>query len=331
MLQKEQKEQAVVTKVDASPEVGDNSEDSAISNTSSTDRHFTWTLAWWCHRMEGSPFNAGELCDMAKALQVQLDLVGEKDWELVREKGVEMGCMIPDMSNIGPGGIKPEPFEPGFNDTRYANDVHGVLSKALDLSSKVGISSIVVFTGIATEIDPDQQYLQIVKGFRRQHEGHESLIEKAERLQVTFMMEMLNTKGDKETWRGHPGYLGNSTNDLVEKVIKPVNSSRLRLAFDIYHVSMMDEDPLDMIEKHHEFIGNVQVAGMLSDDGANRGEITAGGQMIDYKAVFCKLREKLPDGGKGIPVLLEYIPSSNVKKNVRDDLMEAIRLCEGAI
>jgi hydroxypyruvate isomerase len=296
------------------------------SSENSQNRHFTWSLAWWCHRMEGSPFDADRLCGLANHLGVKLDLVEKSEWKLVNERDVKMGCMLPEMTMAD--GLRLEPFVPGFNDPQYADGVHKVLSSALDLASQNGIASIIVFTGMGTNEDESEQYDKIVKGFIDEPiDGRESLIKKAERLQVTFMMEMLNTNGDEKTWRGHPGYLGNSTNKLVEKVIKRVNSSRLRLAFDIYHVAMMREDPLEMIENHHEFIGNVQVAGM-TEGNANRGEITAEGQMIRYADVFSKLREKLPGGGKGIPVLLEYIPSSKVPETVRYDLASAINVCE---
>lgn len=290
-------------------------------------RYFQYALPDWCNRLFGAKHDTAGLCELAKFLDVDLDLVAYDQWSDVKKAEIGLSCVLPVMG-AAPDGEDYLPFVPGFNDEKLTDQVRGALDEALDKASEGGVPFVLVFTGFDTGDTRDVQYERIVKGFTDDSSG-ESLVAKAERLGVTFVIEMLNTEGDEETWRGHPGYLGNNTTELVEKVVRPIDSKNFRLAFDVYHVVMMGEDPLEMIEQHHDVIGYVHVAGvMTSDEGhhpENRGELNLDGQVIDYPPIMAALAQHLPSGTY---VLLEYIPNRITALGVRERLQQAIALCE---
>lgn len=294
--------------------------------------YFRYAIPDWCNRLFGAKVDTAGLCQLAEIVHADLDLVAYDQWTEVQQRGVQLSCVLPDMGTDS-NGKKYDPFVPGPNNRDHWRRIYDALSEALEkcAAAEPKVENVLVFTGNATEEDRDVQFQNIVDFYLSTQFGP-SLIAKAEDLGITFVIEMLNTTGDPETWKGHPGYLGNSTSDVVEKLIRPIGSSRFKLAFDVYHVVMMEEDPIDMIETYHEDIGYVHVAGvMLQEEGhhpQNRGELTISGQVVDYPAVMKKLAEHLP---RGTYVLLEYIPQEATVSRVRENLQRAVQLCESGI
>lgn len=271
-----------------------------------------------------------DLIALARALDADLDLVPYEEANLVAAAEVQMSCILPVMGK-DERGEEFLPFFPGFNSGKYDAVVRAALNEALDHAAKHNIRYVICFTGYDNGEDRAVQFARIVAAYQDTSSG-ESLLAKAERLGVTFVMEMLNTIGDDATWRGHPGYLGNDSNELVEQVIRKVNSPYLRFAFDIYHVVMMGEDPMEMIARHHDVIGYVHVAGVFGEDDGyaahNRGELNRDGQQIDYPPLMAALARHLP---KDTYVLLEYIPNSATPEDVTRNLHAAIDICEAGV
>jgi len=289
-------------------------------------RHFRIALAEWCNSGFGAELDIAKQCVLAKRLDADLDLVPYDQWGAVKEAGVAMSCVLPDMGDM-------PPFVPGFNDPAHCERVRGAISLALDRASEYDVPFVIVFTGMATKGDRDEQFRLIVEGFTKPGDGErESLVTKAERLGVTLIIEQLNTQGEEKTWRGHPGYLGTSVSELVEKVIVPIGSTHFRLAFDVYHVVMEGLDPLAMIEKHHGHIAYVHAAGVMRQEGGhhpkNRGELHLAGQVVDYPAVMAALAKYVPEGTY---CLLEYIPNEQDPAAVEANLAAAIQLCESKV
>jgi sugar phosphate isomerase/epimerase len=300
------------------------------TETNKPERYFRYAIPDWCNRLFGAKRDTAGLCEWGTELEVALDLVDYDQWEAVQKAHVGLSCVLPVMGQDD-DGENYLPFVPGFNDLTHHDRVRGALNEALGKAAAASVPFILVFTGFDTGESRDVQFERIVAAYTDNSSG-ESLIAKAERLGIVFVIEMLNTKGDEETWKGHPGYLGNDTTELVSKVIRPIGSTHFGLAFDVYHVVMMDEDPLDVITQHHDVIKYVHVAGVLrADEGhhpQNRGELDLDGQVIDYPLVMAALAKILP---KGTYVLLEYIPTYGTKEGVEQNLYSAIALCESEI
>jgi hydroxypyruvate isomerase len=143
--------------------------------------------------------------------------------------------------------------------------------------------------------------------------GYKQLVGHAEKKGVTLCIEMLNSRHGNGFMQGHPGYQGDHTDYCIE-LIKRVGSERMKLLFDIYHVSIMDGDVITRIHQHKDYIGHVHTAG-----NPGRGELDDK-QEINYKPIM----EALIDiGYKGF-VGQEFIPTRNPLQGLR----EAVAICD---
>ena len=113
--------------------------------------------------------------------------------------------------------------------------------------------------------------------------------------------------------KGHPGYQGDHIDQCVE-IVKAVSSPGLKVLFDAYHIQIMDGDLISRINKHHEFIGHVQIAG-----NPGRGEI-GDNQEINYRGLMKALLKVNYTGYVGH----EWIPTGDPLKG----LEEAISICD---
>ena len=102
----------------------------------------------------------------------------------------------------------------------------------------------------------------------------------------TLLLEPLNTALD------HPGCFLNRSAPGVE-LVKRVASGRVKLLYDIYHMSMMNEDVLTEIERNLDWIGYFHVADLPGRHQPGTGK-------IDYQAVNALLRRTRYDGFIGM-------------------------------
>ena len=82
----------------------------------------------------------------------------------------------------------------------------------------------------------------------------------AEEKGINLCLEILNTRDDTHPMKGHPGYFGNDV-ELCIDLIKSVDSPRMKLLFDVYHVQVMNGDIIRRIREYHPYIGHYHVAG----------------------------------------------------------------------
>jgi hydroxypyruvate isomerase len=102
----------------------------------------------------------------------------------------------------------------------------------------------------------------------------------------TLLLEPLNTVLD------HRGCFLNHSTPAVE-LLKRVNNGRVKLLYDIYHMSMMNEDVLIEIERNLGWIGHLHVADLPGRHQPGTGK-------IDYRAVNALLRRAQYDGFIGM-------------------------------
>jgi hydroxypyruvate isomerase len=88
---------------------------------------------------------------------------------------------------------------------------------------------------------------------------------------VMLLLEPLNTVLD------HRGYFLNSSQVGFE-VVRKVDSPRVKLLYDIYHMSMMGEDVMAQIRSHIHEVGYLHVADMPGRHEPGTGK-------IDYRAI----------------------------------------------
>ncbi len=100
----------------------------------------------------------------------------------------------------------------------------------------------------------------LVKGLSRTQmrqnvlEGLKATAERAEKAGITLLLEVLNDKVD------HPGYFLTSSDEGAE-LCRKVNSPRLKLLFDCYHMQIMEGDLTGHIRKNLDVIGHIHSAG----------------------------------------------------------------------
>jgi hydroxypyruvate isomerase len=129
----------------------------------------------------------------------------------------------------------------------------------------------------------------------------------AEELKVTLCIELLNSKVN------HPGYMADTTKWGVE-VCKRVNSPRVKLLYDIYHMQIMEGDIIRTIRDNIQYIGHFHTAG---NPGRHEFDET---QELNYPAI-CKVIAET--GYQGI-LSHEYTPTSDPLGT----LEKMMKLCE---
>ena len=132
--------------------------------------------------------------------------------------------------------------------------------------------------------------------------GLKPTVELAEEAGVTLLLEPLNTVRD------HPGYWLASS-DLGAEICRALNSDRMRLLFDCYHMQIMEGNLLQHIERNLDVIGHFHMAGVPGRHELYRSE-------VDYPYLV-KQSEAL--GYQGV-FGLEYSPSIDDETSIRETL-----------
>ena len=102
----------------------------------------------------------------------------------------------------------------------------------------------------------------------------------------TLLLEPLNTALD------HRGCFLNHSAPGVE-IVRRVDSPRVKLLYDIYHMSMMNEDVLTEIDRNLDWIGYFHVADLPGRHQPGTGK-------VDYQAVNALLRRAKYEGFIGM-------------------------------
>ena len=85
-------------------------------------------------------------------------------------------------------------------------------------------------------------------------DGLKATAKRVEKAGITLLLEVLNDKVD------HPGYFLTSS-DEGAALCREVNSPRLKLLFDCYHMQIMEGDLTGHLRKNMDVIGHIHSAG----------------------------------------------------------------------
>lgn len=158
---------------------------------------------------------------------------------------------------------------PRFNFTLPGADVNEFyegFKKSLEVAKTLGCPRLVVTSGVGFPGAKRQVQLDyLVEVFSK-------TADLAKPYGIDVVFEAANTKVD------HPGVLVDTTADAVY-VVDKVAKSNFLLQYDIYHSIVMGEDPFELLEKHKDIIGYIQIA-----DAPGRGEPGTGD--VDFKRIF---------------------------------------------
>ncbi|MCG3126380.1 MAG: hypothetical protein CHACPFDD_01215 [Phycisphaerae bacterium] len=240
----------------------------------------------WCYG--GMPLE--ELCRNAAAMGIQsVELLSENEWAAPKKFGIT--CAVANgPTSIGKGWNRVEHHE------RFVKESQ----RLLPLVKDAGIPNMIVFSGNREGLPDDEGAANCIKGLKQ-------IMPLAEKLGVTVVMELLNSRVD------HKDYQCDRTPWGVS-VVKGVGSERFKLLYDIYHMQIMEGDVIRTIRDNWDCIAHFHTGGV-----PGRNEIDQS-QELNYGAICRAIVEK---GFKGF-LAQEFIPARDPMTSLR----QAAQICD---
>jgi hydroxypyruvate isomerase len=193
------------------------------------------SFAWWC--FANGPLSPEVLARTAAEIGYDgVDLVPQVHWPLVKSHGLSIAAV---------GGHSP--LEDGLNKRENRDRIAHEIKDNLKLAQEWGIPNLIVFSGNRNGLD-DNSGVEITA------ENLSAVARMAEDAGVNLVLELLNSKVD------HPDYQCDKTAWGV-RVIEMVNSPRVKLLYDIYHMQIMEGDIIRTIQDHHPHFAHYHTAG----------------------------------------------------------------------
>jgi hydroxypyruvate isomerase len=182
-----------------------------------------------------------EFCRACKGMGLSaIDLLAPEDWPVVRDCGL--------VCSMGYAAIREDFIPRGFNDPANHDFLVGELERALPLAAQQGIPNLIAMFGNRQGRTDAQGIEACVTGLRR-------IAPLAEHHSVTICVELLNSKVDHHDYQGDHTAFG-------AQVMEGVNSPRVKLLYDIYHMQIMEGDVIRTIRQHANHIGHFHTGGV---------------------------------------------------------------------
>jgi hydroxypyruvate isomerase len=239
-----------------------------------------------------SQLSLDELCKVAKDIGIKaIDLVGPKDWQILKNNGLDSSMCNGAEINLVDGWNHPQ-----FHATLVKN-----YTEHIEYVSKAGYKNLICFSGNRRGMDDET-------GMKNCLEGLKKVIGLAEKKGVVLQMELFNSKVN------HPDYMADKSAWGVE-LCKRLGSENFKLLYDIYHMQINEGDIIHTIKENHQYFGHYHTAGV-----PGRHEIDDN-QELNYRAIMAAITET---GFKGY-VAQEFIPTAQDKIA---SLRMAINICD---
>lgn len=251
-------------------------------------KNINHSVCWWTYNF----LSLEELCKTVKQIGFSaIDLVGPKDWPLLKQHGIDSSmCNGAEINLVD-----------GWNDPKN----HAVLIKNykehISLVAKAGYKNLICFSGNRRGMDNETGLNNCVTGLKQ-------IMGEAEKQGVIIQMELFNSKVD------HKDYMCDNTPWAIE-LCKRLGSPNFKMLYDIYHMQINEGDIIRTIQNHHQYFGHYHTAGV-----PGRHEIDES-QELYYPAIMQAI---VKTGYKGY-VAQEFIP---VKEDKIAALRKAVELCD---
>ena len=245
------------------------------------------SVCQWCY----SKMPLDKLAENAASLGLQaIDLLKPEEYEIPRRYG-----LVCAMGYAGGGEI-------GKALNRVEN--HAAIEQAfrtnIPLAAKSGVPNVITFSGNRAGLSDDEGARNTIAGLNR-------VKKVAEDHGVTVCLELLNSKRD------HQDYMCDHTAWGV-RVVQEVNSPKVKLLYDIYHMQIMEGDLIATIRQNIQWIAHFHTGGV-----PGRHELN-GSQEIQWDGVM----RAIADSGFRGYVAHEFIPTGDPMASLRD----AVDLCD---
>ena len=230
-----------------------------------------------------------ELAEHSAKLGIQsIELLSEEEWPTLEKYGLTCAvgqgvCSIPD----------------GLNIKDNHKEIESNFRKLIPAAKKHKVPNLICFSGNRRDISDEEAWdncallLNKVKA-------------QAEDAGVTIIMELLNSKVN------HPDYHCDKSVWGIE-LMKRVDSPRVGLLYDIYHMQIMEGDVIRTIQDNHKYFAHYHTGG---NPGRNEIDKT---QELNYVAIS----EAIAETGFEGYFAHEFIP----KRDPMTSLREAVELC----
>jgi hydroxypyruvate isomerase len=190
-----------------------------------------WTYQKW--------FTLDELCKEAVRIGLKgIDLVTPEQYTVVQRHG-----LVPSMT----AGTEPNTIPIGLNRLENHDRVLASLKNDITLASAAKVPNVITFSGNRGGM-PDAEGLQNCAIALNKIKDY------AEEKNVTINLELLNSKVN------HKDYMADHSAWGVE-LMKRVNSPKVKLLYDIYHMQIMEGDLIRTIREDIAFIGHFHTGG----------------------------------------------------------------------
>jgi hydroxypyruvate isomerase len=220
-----------------------------------------------------------------------IDLLQPEEWPVVRDAG-----LIPSMGYPTP---RRDFIATGFNDTANHAMLLGELERTIPLAKAAGVPNVITMFGNRRAISDSQGRDNCIAGLKQ-------IAPLAEEQGVTICVELLNSRID------HHDYMGDRTAWGVE-VMQGVDSPRVKLLYDIYHMQIMEGDIIRTIRDNIRWLGHFHTGGV---PGRNELDDT---QELNWHAVARAIADL---GFQGF-VAHEFVPT----RDPMTSLKEAFEVC----
>jgi hydroxypyruvate isomerase len=242
----------------------------ATPNAPAATGRLKQSAAKWCYNKMAFE----DFCKQASALGLQgVDLVEAPDWPVIRKYG-----MTPALTT-GAGTIPN-----GWNRTENHDALEKQMKERIVAAAEAKIPTVITFSGNRKGMPDDAGKQNCIAGLKR-------VAKFAEEHNITIVLELLNSKVD------HKDYMCDHTAWGVD-VMKGVDSPRVKLLYDIYHMQIMEGDVIRTIRNNIQYIGHFHTGGV-----PGRHEIDDG-QELHWRAIAKASADLTFDGF----VAHEFIP-----------------------
>src|ERR1700723_3840721 len=217
------------------------------------------SVSRWCY--EKIPLD--QLCDYAAKIGLKgVDLLEVNEYEVPRRYG-----LICTMGYAGGGEIGK-----ALNRTENHAAIEQAFRVNIPLAAKAGVPNVITFSGNRGGMADEEGARNTIAGLNR--------VKKiAEDNGVTICMELLNSKVN------HKDYMCDRTVWGVQ-VVQAVNSPRVKLLYDIYHMQIMEGDLVRTIQENIQWLAHFHTGGVpgrheldgtqeVQWDGVMRGIVAA--------------------------------------------------------
>jgi hydroxypyruvate isomerase len=245
------------------------------------------SVSRWCY--EKIPLE--ELCAYAAQIGLKaVDLLNPDEYEIPGRYG-----LVCSMAYAG-GGEIPNALNRVENHARIEEGFR----KYIPLAAKAGVPNVITFSGNRAGMSDEEGAKNTIVGLNR--------VKKiAEDNGVTICMELLNSKVN------HKDYMCDHTAWGV-RVVQAVNSPRVKLLYDIYHMQIMEGDLVRTIQENIQWLGHFHTGGV-----PGRHELD-GSQEVQWDGV---MRGIVAAKFQGY-VAHEFVPTRDPLTSLR----EAVDLCD---